>query len=112
MKSCVAVFSFALTLGVATISAAQLTAAGQRDLNYQNSLLSRALSPADEAYCASLGASKPPQHDYCKVMRLFLADVKGNRARGVPPWAQEYYTTYAPDDPNADWLTTAMQKFP
>lgn len=112
MKHATAVFAFALTLAAATTAVAQLTPAGQRDLNYQNSLLgpNRALSPADEAYCAKLGASKPPQHDYCKVMRLFIADTKVDQERGVPPWAQDYGMTYAPDD--IDWMMAAMKKFP
>lgn len=112
MKSRIAVFVLALTLGAATSSAAQLTSAGQRDMAYQDALLRRSLSPADEGTCASLNASARPQHDYCKVMRLFLADTKAGQEQGVPPWAAKYYSTYAPDDPNADWLMKAMQSFP
>jgi hypothetical protein len=112
MKPSIALLALALTLVAATNSAAQVTTSGQRDLNYQNSLLGRSLSPADEAYCASLNASKPPQHDYCKVMRLFLADIKSDQEKGLPPWSAQYYTTYAPDDPDAVLLSKAMQAYP
>jgi hypothetical protein len=110
MKSSITVYAFALMLSAATTAAAQLTPAGQRDLAYQTSLLSRSMSKADSDYCAK-NAPKPPQHDYCQVIRLFIADTKLDQEKGVPPWAQDYGTTYG-TSADLDTMMAAMQKFP
>ncbi|MCM2305490.1 MAG: hypothetical protein NDJ72_12350 [Elusimicrobia bacterium] len=81
MKSMIALFALAVTLGAATPAAAQ----EQPDVVYQKALLARALTPADKAYCDAKAGTDSAAFDACRVTRLFIADINAGRDKGFPP---------------------------
>ena len=87
MKTMIAVFAFAVSLGSAQYAAAQ----GQSDVAYQNALLARSLSPADKAICEGKAGAGSPAFDACKVTRLFVSDINAGQEKGFPPLADIKY---------------------
>ena len=88
MKTMIAVFAFALTLGIAQYAAAQ----GESDVAYQATLRVRQLTPADAQICQEkAGAAGTPAYEACKVTRLFVSDINAGKEKGFPPMADIKY---------------------
>ncbi len=80
-----------LVFGLAVLSAKSAFAQANPNVAYQNALLARALSPADQSFCAGK-ASSQDDLDACHVTRLLLSDVNSKQERGFPPLTDIKYT--------------------
>ena len=58
--------------------------AGQFDIPYQNQLLARPLSAADQAFCSGKSGA---DFNACRVTRNYLADINNKAEKGFPPLA-------------------------
>ena len=86
MKTIIAFF----ILGLALLTAGPAFAIDP-DVAYQNSLLGRALSPDDKAFCESK-TSDANDFKKCHVTRNFIADINHSRDQAFPPMADIRYT--------------------
>jgi hypothetical protein len=101
MKSLIALFALALTLGAAGSAAAQ----SNQHVAYQNALLARSLSSADKAFCDGKAGNDAAARDACHVTRLFVSDIGANQDSGFPPMTDIKYASKAETGQILDRMT-------
>ena len=103
MKNAIVALVMVLSVGAAGPASAQN---GGQHVAYQNSLLARALPPADKALCDDkAGAAGTPAYDACRVTRLFISDIKADKDQGFPPLTDAKYASKAETNLILDRMT-------
>ena len=64
---------------------------GDQHVRYQNALLNRPLSAADQAFCDQRSGGSGAAADKCHVTRLFIQDIYRNADQGFPPMTDIRY---------------------
>lgn len=73
---------------IAALLAAAAVAAsadGDQHVRYQNALVQRPLSAADQAFCDRVAAGNPTAAARCHITRQFIQDILRHAEQGFPP---------------------------